>query len=101
MINFASTLMKTSFQNVQDLKAHIFSLGINIVGVAELSKLSNIPAGLSIDLTKFFKRYPYAIVIGAQFGKPGKGASGDETALYLEKIAMMSWNILRKKDINI
>lgn len=75
---------KTSTKNIKSFIRH---LRIDIAGIAGLSKLVNIPAGLNIDLAEFFQKYPYAIVMGAQYGKIGKHASGDETALYLEKIA--------------
>lgn len=75
---------KTATKNIKSFIRH---LGIDIVGIADLSKLSSIPAGLNIDLAKFFQTYPYAIVMGAQYGKMDNHASGDETALYLEKIA--------------
>ncbi len=85
---------KTSTQNI---KTFIYNLGIDIVGIAELSELGNIPVGLNIDLTELFKKYPFAIVIGAQYGKISKNASGDETALYLEKIAYDVMGYLEKK----
>ncbi len=74
-------------ESTQRLKLFIRSRGIDIVGLADLSKLVNMPAGINISLPEFFKKYPSAIVIGAQYGKIGKNASGDETALYLEKVA--------------
>ncbi len=85
---------KTASKNI---KAFICNLGIDIVGIADLTKLDNIPVGLNIDPTALFKRYPYSIVIGAQYGKIIKGASGDETALYLEKIAYDVMGYLEKK----
>jgi epoxyqueuosine reductase QueG len=81
----SATEMNT-IASTKNIKSFIYNLGIDIVGITELSKLGNIPVGLNIDLTKLFKKYPFAIVIGAQYGKISKSASGDETALYLEKI---------------
>jgi len=43
--------------------------------------------GFSTDLNKFINMFPYAIVLGAQYGKLGKRASGGETALFLENAA--------------
>jgi len=57
---------KTSTQNI---KTFICNLGIDLVGIADLTELDNIPVGLNIDLTELFKKYPFAIVIGAQYGK--------------------------------
>lgn len=85
---------KTSTQNI---KTFICNLDIDIVGIAELAKLDNIPVALNIDLTKLFQKYPFAIVIGAQYGKISKSASGDETALYLEKIAYDIMGYLEEK----
>ena len=73
--------------STKNIKSYILNLGAEIVGIADLNALKNIPAGITVNLTQFFEKYPYAIVVGAQYGKIGKGASGDETALYLEKIA--------------
>ena len=44
-------------------------------------------------------KWLYAIVIGAQYGKVSKGSSGDETALYLEKIAYDVMGYLEKKNM--
>lgn len=73
--------------STKNIKSFIREIGIDIVGIADLSKLVTIPTALTINLTNFFQKYPFAIVIGAQYGKISKHASGDETALYLEKIA--------------
>ncbi len=81
----------------QNIKTFISNLGIDLVGIAELTKLDNIPAGLNINLTELFKKYPFAIVIGAQYGKINKSASGDQTALYLEKIAYDVMGYLEEK----
>jgi epoxyqueuosine reductase len=77
---------KTSKATIE-LKSHIIDCGVDIVGIADLSSLKNIPVGMNIDLSDLFKKYPYAIVVGAQYGKIGIRASGDETAVYLEKTA--------------
>ena len=69
------------------IKSFIYNLGMDMVGIADLSKMGNIPVGLNINLADFFKKYPFAIVLGAQYGKISKSASGDETAVYLEKTA--------------
>lgn len=83
----------------QKLKTLILNLGIDLVGIADISKLSNIPLGLAIDPVKLFERYPYAIVMGAQYGKLGKKASGDEVALHLEKIAYQVMGYLEERKI--
>lgn len=83
--------------STNSLKSFINNLGIDIVGIAELSELVNMPAGLDISLFDLFKKYPSAIVIGAQYGKIGKKNSGDKTAVYLEKIAYDIMGHLEKK----
>ncbi len=55
------------------------------------------PVGLDINLCDLFKRYPFAIVLGAQYRKLNRQASGDETALYLEKIAYDVMGYLEKR----
>lgn len=82
----------------ENIKSFICDLGVDIVGIADLSKLVNMPVGLKIDLKDLFDKYLYAIVIGAQYGKVSKGASGDETGLYLEKIAYDVMEYLEKKN---
>jgi epoxyqueuosine reductase QueG len=79
------------------IKSYICNLGIDIVGIAGLSALCKIPVGLNIDLPDLFKKYPFAIVIGAQCRKISKHASGDETAVYLEKISYDIMGYLEKK----
>ncbi len=83
--------------NTENFKSFIYNFGVDIVGIADMSKLVNMPVGLKINLSELFDRYPFAIVIGAQHGKVGKSASGDETALYLEKIAYDVMGYLERK----
>lgn len=78
--------IKISTKNIKSL---IYNLGVDIVGIADMSKLGNMSVGLKINLTQLFKKYPFTIVIGAQYGKVSKSASGDEAALYLEKMPTM------------
>jgi hypothetical protein len=89
---------KTSTENI---KSFIYNLGVDIAGTADLSKLVNMPVGLKIDLRDLFHKYLYAIVIGAQYGKVSKSAPGDETALYLEKIANDIMGYLEKRNMRI
>ena len=80
------------------LKSFISNLGIDLVGVASLSGMDNMPVGLDINLSDFFKKYPCAIVIGAQYGKISKNvSSGTDTAIYLEKIAYDVMEYVEKK----
>ena len=52
-----------------------------------MNLLMEMETGLSTDLNKFTNMFPYAIVLGAQYGKLGKRATGGETALFLENAA--------------
>jgi epoxyqueuosine reductase len=70
-----------------NIKSFIRSLGIDLIGIVNLNELNGIPTGLDISPHEIFRQCPYGIILGAQVGKPGKKASGNETALYLEKIA--------------
>jgi epoxyqueuosine reductase len=80
------------------LKSFIRNLGIDLVGVASLSGMDNMPVGLDINLSDFFKKYPYAIFIGAQYGKISRNtSSGTDTAIYLEKTAYDIMEYLEKK----
>lgn len=84
--------------STQKLKSFIHSLGIDIVGIASLSGLDNMPVGINIDLAEFFKKYPSTIVFGAQYGKISKKtSSGSQTAIHLEKIAYDVMEYLEKK----
>ena len=62
----SSTADANIIDATKNIKSFIYSLGIDIVGIAELSELGNIPVGLTINLSDLFKKYPFAIVIGAQ-----------------------------------
>ncbi len=86
-----------TISSTKNIKSFIYNLGVDIVGIADLSKLINMPVGFKINLTELFDKYPFAIVIGAQHGKVSKSASGDETDLYLEKIAYNVMGYLEKK----
>lgn len=81
-------------KSTEDIKKFIRNLGVDIAGIAGLRGLRDIPVGISISTGQLFKQYPYAIVLGAQFGKLSKKATGDETAVYLEKISYEIMNYL-------
>jgi epoxyqueuosine reductase len=71
-----------------DLVTFVKDLGVDLVGVADLSRLQGMPVGLPGDPASFLDRYHYCIVMGAQFGKLGKGAAGTEVSLFLERAAL-------------
>ena len=92
-----SVIKKNTKKTTKNIKSLIYNLGIDIIGIADLSKLVNMRVGLKINLKELFDKYPYAIVIGAQYRKVSKSASGDATALYLEKIAYDVMGYLEEK----
>ena len=75
-------------KDAEQLKSFVRDLGIDLVGIADLNTLKGMPLGVPYDATSFLNHYRYAIVMGAQFGKLGKAASGAEVSLSLEKAAL-------------
>jgi len=71
----------------ENLRKFIKKLEIDIYGIADMNLLKEMETGLPIDLNKFIDMFPYAIVLGAQYRKLGKKASGGKTALFLEEAA--------------
>ncbi|MFX0075949.1 MAG: 4Fe-4S dicluster domain-containing protein [Candidatus Hermodarchaeota archaeon] len=65
----------------------IKNLTIDVYGIADMQLLKEMETGIPIDLNRFINIYPYAIVLGAQYGKLGKKESGGERAMFLEKAA--------------
>ncbi len=59
--------------------------------------LEEMKTGLPIDLKKFLNMFPYAIVLGVQYGKLGKKASGDVNSLFLEDAAFSIMSYLENK----
>ncbi|MFX1420316.1 MAG: 4Fe-4S dicluster domain-containing protein [Promethearchaeota archaeon] len=80
-----------------NLRNFIEKLEIDIYGFAEMHLLKNMKTGLPIDLEKFINMFPFAIVLGAQYEKLGKKASGGRTALFLEDTAFSILEYLENK----
>ena len=81
----------------ESLRKFIKKLEIDTYGIADMHLLKDMEIGISIDLKKFLNMFPYAIVLGAQYGKLGKKASGNETALFLENAAFSIMEYLENK----
>ena len=81
----------------ENLRKYIKKLGIDIYGVADMHLLNEMETGLPLDLQKFLDMFPYAIVLGAQYGKLGKKVSGNSTALFLEEAAFSIMEYLENK----
>lgn len=75
------------YENTRRLKKLIRIHQIDIGGISDLTTLKNIPSGINLQHTGLLQHYRYAIVLGAQYGKLGKNSTGEETSLFLEKIA--------------
>ena len=43
-------------KSTDNIKSYIYNLGVDIVGIADLSKLVNMPVGLKIDLKDLFDK---------------------------------------------
>jgi len=76
---------------------YIEKLDIDIYGVADMHLLEEMNTGVPINLKNFLNMFPYAIVLGAQYGKLGKKASGGKTALFLEEAAFSIMEYLEGK----
>ncbi|MFX1325773.1 MAG: 4Fe-4S dicluster domain-containing protein [Promethearchaeota archaeon] len=81
----------------ENLRRLIKELEIDIWGVASMHLLTEMQTGLPTDLKKFLDIFPYAIVLGAQYGKLGKKTSGTKTALFLEEAALSIMEYLENK----
>jgi len=81
----------------ENLKKLIKRLEIDIYGITDMRLLEEMETGLPTDLKKFLNMFPYAIVLGAQYGKLAKKASGGETAMFLENAAFSIMEYLENK----
>jgi epoxyqueuosine reductase QueG len=81
----------------ENLRKHIKKLEIDTYGVADMNLSKEMGTGLPTDLKKFLNMFPYAIVLGAQYGKLGKKASGSEHSLFLEEAAFSIMGYLENK----
>ena len=72
----------------EHVKSIVRGFEIDLVGIADLKALVRMPCGMALNSAGFLTKYPYAIVMGAQMGKLGKGGSGTEVSLFLERPAI-------------
>jgi epoxyqueuosine reductase len=75
-------------RETERVSAFIRDLGVDLVGIAELSQLKGMPIGIPSGAASLLDRYRHAIVMGAQYGKLGKAVSGTEASLFLEGAAL-------------
>ncbi|MFX1451540.1 MAG: 4Fe-4S dicluster domain-containing protein [Promethearchaeota archaeon] len=81
----------------ENLKKFIKNLGIDIYGIGDMHLLEEMETGLHTNVKEFIDMFPYSIVLGAQYGKLGKKASGGRTALFLEEVAFSIMEYLESK----
>jgi epoxyqueuosine reductase QueG len=81
----------------ENLRKYIKKQEVDIYGVADMQLLKEMETGLPTDLKKFINMFPYAIVLGAQYGKLGIKASGGERAMFLENAAFSIMEYLENK----
>ena len=81
----------------EELKSFVKGLGVDLVGIADLPSLKGMPSGIPSEAAVFLSHYHCAIVMGAQFGKLGKSASGTEVSLFLENAALTLVDRLERK----
>jgi len=81
----------------ENLRRYIKELEVDIYGIVDMHLLKEMETGLPTDLKKFINMFPYAIVLGVQYGKLGKKASGTESALFLEEAAFSIMSYLENK----
>jgi epoxyqueuosine reductase len=92
-------IKKTNMESkgkTEHLKSFVRRLGIDLVGIADLSTLEGMPIGIPADSATFLERFQSAIVLGAQLGKLGKQASGSEVSAYLEKAGLQVLSYLER-----
>jgi len=72
----------------QGLKTFIHSLGIDLVGIANIQQLDGMPTGISSASTVLLENFRYAVVLGAQLNRLGRKATGSDVSLFMEKAAI-------------
>ena len=71
--------------------------GIDLVGIADLRTITDMPLGIPVDAAALLNHFHSAIVMGAQLDKLATPASGTETSLFLERAAMAIVDHLERK----
>ena len=97
-INELDNMEEQKIIETEKLRKIFEKLEIDTYGIADMHLLMEMETGLPTDVKKFINMFPYAIVLGAQYGKLGKKASGNRTALFLEEAAFSIMDYLENKD---
>jgi epoxyqueuosine reductase QueG len=84
--------------NTSKILKYIKPFNVDLIGIADLIDFKNNLKSLPTSTEDIIKNYKYAIVIGAQYGKLGKNASGMDTSLYLEMIALNILSYIVEKE---
>ena len=81
----------------ENLIKYIKKLEVDVYGIADMHSLKEMETGLPTDLKKFINMFPYAIVLGVQYGKLEPKPSGDKSSLFLEDAAFSIMIYLENK----
>jgi epoxyqueuosine reductase QueG len=84
----------------EKLKSFVLNLGIELVGIADITVLKGMPVGLPPEAAGFLKHYPRAIVLGAQYGKLGRSARGRLVSHYMDNAALDVSDYLSEEGYN-
>mgnify|MGYP002397716776 CR=1 FL=1 len=74
-------------ENTNKMFSYINQYNIDLFGIADLNEFKNNTSTISPFINNVMESFKYAIVIGAQYGKLGKKVGGNDTSMFLEKVA--------------
>lgn len=80
----------------EELKSLVKGQGVDLVGVADLRAIRDMPLGIKADAAAFLGQFRSSVVLGAQLGKPEQSASGTEASLFLEHAALAAADHLER-----
>jgi len=81
---------------MKDLQEFVKNLGVDLWGVADVDTLRGMPAGIPAAGMSFLNDYKSAVVLGAQQGKLGKDATGNDVSFFLERAALEIAGLLER-----
>jgi len=80
--------MNTKEEKTKNLKTFIRGQGTDLVGIADLHRLENMPIGIPVASADFLNNFRCTVVLGAQLNKLGKKTTGSDVSLFMEKAAI-------------
>ncbi len=75
-------------KETQNLKTFVRCQGIDLVGIADLHRLENMPIGIPVASVDFLNSFRCTVVLSAQLNKLGNKATGSDVSLLMEKAAI-------------